>query len=340
MTHVLHVLPHPGGGAETHIDLLDGLPDTTHARVALSTGRSPVQAALSIPRNWPRILRAARAADLVNVHGDLPAMLSVPMLRSGPSVWTTHGLHFSRRSHGARGAVVTRWLGAACAASDVTVSTSAAERAELHERVPRSRAAHLEVVHNAVAAPPPVDRDAERAELGLDPDDVAVLYLGQLEARKDPLLAVRAAAGIEDVVMLVAGDGPQRDALAAAGARMLGFRRDPQRLLAATDILVMPSRHEGLSFAVLEAMAAGVACVVSDGPGNPEAVASTGVVFASGDEAGLRAVLARLAADPAQRERLAAAARERAAAEFSISRFLERMGAVYAGALAGSPAGS
>jgi glycosyltransferase involved in cell wall biosynthesis len=121
---------------------------------------------------------------------------------------------------------------------------------------------------------------------------------------------------------------------------MLGFRRDPQRLLAATDILVMPSRHEGLSFAVLEAMAAGVACVVSDGPGNPEAVAGTGVVFASGDEAGLRAVLARLAAHPAQRERLAAAARERAAAEFSISRFLERMGAVYAGALAGSPAGS
>jgi glycosyltransferase involved in cell wall biosynthesis len=340
VTHVLHILPHPGGGAETHIDLLEGLPETTHARIALSTGRTPVQGALSIPRNWPRILRAARAADLVNVHGDLPAMLSVPMLRSGPSVWTTHGLHFSRRSHGARGEVVTRWLGAACAAADVTVCTSAVERTELLARVPRSRTAHLEVVHNAVAAPPAVDRDAVRAELGLAPDDVAVLYLGQLEARKDPLLAVRAAAGIERVVMLVAGDGPQRDALAAAGARMLGFRRDPERLLAATDILVMPSRHEGLSFAVLEGMAAGVACVVSDGPGNPEAVADTGVVFAAGDEAGLRAVLARLAADPAQRERLAAAARERAAAEFSISRFLERMGAVYAGALAGSPAGS
>jgi glycosyltransferase involved in cell wall biosynthesis len=96
----------------------------------------------------------------------------------------------------------------------------------------------------------------------------------------------------------------------------------------------MPSRHEGLSFAVLEAMAAGVACVVSDGPGNPEAVADSGVVFPAGDADGLRAALARLAADPAQRARLAAAAQERAAAEFSIARFLERMGAVYAEALA------
>jgi glycosyltransferase involved in cell wall biosynthesis len=309
VTHVLHVLPHPGGGAETHIDLLERLPDTTHARVALSTGRTPVQGALSIPRNWPRILCAARAADLVNVHGDLPAMLSVPMLRAGASVWTTHGLHFSRRSHGARGALVTRWLGAACAAADVTVCTSTAERDELHARVPRSRRDRLEVVHNGVPAPPPVDRDTVRAELGLAPDDVAVLYLGQLEARKDPLLAVRAAADIEHVVMLVAGDGPQREELAAAGARMLGFRRDPERLLAAADILVMPSRHEGLSFAVLEAMASGVACVVSDGPGNPEAVADTGVVFAAGDEAALRAALARLAADPAERARLAAGAR-------------------------------
>lgn len=335
---VLHVLPHPGGGAETHIDLLERLPGTQHRRVCLSTGRTPVQGALSIPRNWPAILRAARAADVVDVHGDLPAMLSVPMLRSGPSLWTTHGLHFSRRSHGLRGAVVDRWLAAACAAADVTVCTSAAERDELTARSrPRGR---LEVVHNAVDPPPPVDRDAVRAELGVAAGQVVVLYLGQLEARKDPLLAVRAAAGVPNAVVLVAGEGPQHDEVAATGARMLGFRRDPERLLAAADVLVMPSRHEGLSFAVLEAMAAGLPCVVSDGPGNPEAVGDAGVVFPAGDEAALRAALARLAADPAERARLAEAARARAASEFSVARFLERMGAIYAEVAAGSPADS
>jgi glycosyltransferase involved in cell wall biosynthesis len=138
------------------------------------------------------------------------------------------------------------------------------------------------------------------------------------------------------VTMLVAGEGPQSAELAAAGARMLGFRRDPERLLAAADVLIMPSRHEGLSFAVLEAMAAGTACVVSDGPGNPEAVGDAGLVFPAGDEAAARAALTRLAEDPALRARLGAAARERAATQFSIPGFLARMGALYAAVAAGS----
>ena len=329
---VLHILPHPGGGAETHIDLLERLPGYVHARAALSTGRTPAQGAASIPRNWPRILGEARRADLVNVHGDLPAMLSIPMLSAGPSLWTTHGLHFSRRSHGARGAAVRRALRAACAAAEVTVCTSYAERDELAPL----HAGRLEVVHNAIEPPPAVDRAAVRAELGLGDGEVAILYLGQLEARKDPLLAVRAARGLPGTTMLDAGDGPQRDELGAAGARMLGFRRDPERLLAAADVLVMPSRHEGLSFAVLEALASGTACVVSDGPGNPEAVGDAGIVFPAGDEAALRTALQRLAADPAERERRAAGGRARAAAEFSVARFLARMGALYAAA--GAPA--
>ena len=332
---VLHVLPHPGGGAETHIDLLERLPGYVHERVSLSTGRTPLEGVRSIPRNWPQILRRARAADLVDVHGDLPSMLALPMLRSGPSLWTTHGLHFSRRSTGPRGSVVGRWLAAASTAADVVVCTSDAERGERVAML-RGRRARLEVVHNAVDPAAAVDRAAIRAELGLADDAVAVLYLGQLEARKDPLLAVRATTGLPHAVALVAGDGPQRDELAAAGGRMLGFRGDPERILAAADVFVMPSRHEGLSFAVLEAMAAGLACVVSDGPGNPEAVGDAGVVVPAGDEAALRAALAALVADPAERARLGAAARGRAADAFSVGGFLDRMGALYAVALSSS----
>jgi glycosyltransferase involved in cell wall biosynthesis len=157
------------------------------------------------------------------------------------------------------------------------------------------------------------------------------LYLGQLEPRKRPLEAVAAAeraAAAAPLVLLVAGDGPLAEEVAGhAGpaVRALGFRRDPERLLAAADILVMPSEREGLSLAVLEAMAAGLAPVVSDGPGNPEAVGDAGVVVPVGDVAALASALERLAGDPEERTRLGAAARARAEAEFSIERFLADM---------------
>jgi len=115
--------------------------------------------------------------------------------------------------------------------------------------------------------------------------------------------------------------------------RPLGFRDDPARLLAAADVFVLASEREGLSFAVLEAMASGLAMVVSDGPGNPEAVGDAGVVVAAGDVTALAAALAGLARDPAGRARLGAAARERARSQFGVEQMLAGVGAAYAAAL-------
>ena len=130
---------------------------------------------------------------------------------------------------------------------------------------------------------------------------------------------MRAAAGAP-VVLLVAGDGPQAAevrARAGDGVRALGQRDDVPALLAAADVLVMPSEREGLSFAVLEAMGAGLALVVSDGAGNPEAVGDAGIVVAVGDIDGLAAALATLATDHAQVQRLGAAARRRVLTELT-----------------------
>ena len=207
-------------------------------------------------------------------------------------MFTTHGLHFLRRAEGARRAAAVRGLRAAVGAAGATLCTSRAERDELAALLGPGLAARLTVVHNGVAlpAPAPAQRAATRAELGLGEGDVAVLFLGELSERKGVLTAVaaaRAAAGRgAPVVLLVAGDGPQADAVAALASpavRPLGFRRDADRLLAAADIFVLPSTREGLSFAVLEAMAQGLALVVSDGPGNPEAVADAGLVVPAGD---------------------------------------------------------
>jgi glycosyltransferase involved in cell wall biosynthesis len=343
VTRVLHILPHRGGGGETYIDLLMGLEGFEHARAALSAGRTPASAATSIPLRWRQLALAARRADLLHAHGDVAATLALPLLRRHPAVVTTHGLHFLRRATGARRAVARSAL-RAVAANACVLCTSQAEHDELAVLLGPELAARMTVVRNGVAPPSPVapaERAATRAELGLRAGDVAVLFLGELSERKAPLVAVaaarRAAADGAPLILLVAGDGPQAGAVraqASAAVRPLGFRDDPARLLAATDVFVLPSEREGLSFAVLEAMACGLAIVVADGPGNPEAVGDAGVVVPAGDVGALAAALRALTLDAARRAGLGDAARERARTEFGLERMLAGVAEGYAAALA------
>lgn len=344
MPTVLHVLPHRGGGGETYIDLLDGLEGFEHERVALSAGRSPASAAASIPLRWPRIALAARRADLVHAHGDVAATLALPLLRARPSVVTTHGLHFLRRAEGARRAAAERAVRLFARAAARVVCTSQAEHDEIAALLGPRLAGRLVTVTNGIDLPVPVaaaERVAIRSSLGLVEGDVAVLFLGELSARKGVLdaaaAAARAAEGGAPLVLLAAGDGPQAAELRARASdavRPLGFRDDAARLLAASDLFVLPSSREGLSFAILEAMGHGLACVVADGPGNAEAVGAAGVVVPAGDTDALADALAVLAGDARERGRLGRAARERVATTFTRERLQAGVGAAYAAALA------
>lgn len=333
---VLHILPHPGGGAESYIDALEPLPITMR-RMPLSASRWPLSAVPSIVGRWPRVAVAAHRADLVHVHGDTTAMLVLPIMRHRASVLTTHGLHSLRRARGTRLVLVRGSLRLAVAAARRTICTSEAERDELSAFLPAVLRTRLLVVPNG--APPSsgiTDRARARAELGLAPDAVVALFVGELEERKDPLTAVSAAtaavAAGARLVLLLAGAGSLADRVRAAAGpqvRVLGYREDTQTLLAASDVLVMPSLWEGQSIAVLEAMREGLAVVVSDGPGNPELVGDAGEVVPVGDSGALAAVLVRLAADRVERRRLGAAAARRYEEHFSLERFQQRMAALY-----------
>jgi glycosyltransferase involved in cell wall biosynthesis len=259
-----------------------------------------------------------------------------------PSVVTTHGLHFLRRATGARRLVAERAMRGVARSAARVVCTSEAEREELAALLGPGVAARLVVVHNGVAAPVGgVDRAGARAALGLEAGDVVALFLGELSERKGVMVAVEAARAVAEggvpLVLLVAGDGPQAGAvagLACAAVRPLGFRSDPERLLAAADVFVLPSEREGLSFAVLEAMAHGLAMVVADGAGNPEAVGDAGIVVPARDVAALAAALRSVAVDSYERARLGAAARERALGVFGLDRMLAGVAEAYAAALA------
>lgn len=324
MPTVLHVLPHAGGGAETYLRLLADLDRFEQERLELSAARTPVSAVPSIAVRWATAAHRIRSADLVHVHGDAAALLMLPLLGLRPSVWTTHGLHLLRRRPR-----IARAVGAAMGRTLVTICTSGAEQRELAAIAPGLRE-RMHVVPNGVPLPdaPSVEmRAAIRDELGLRDDELAVLFLGELERRKRPLQAVAAAemarAGGAPVTLLVAGRGPLEATVrqrSGEAVRALGFRDDPQRLLAASDVFVLPSSREGHSFALLEAMGYGIPVVVSDGAGNPEAVGDAGLVVAAEDPSALANAFEQLAEQPRLREALGRAARERVAHEFTPER--------------------
>jgi teichuronic acid biosynthesis glycosyltransferase TuaC len=126
----------------------------------------------------------------------------------------------------------------------------------------------------------PQDRDAPRLKYGVT--GKVALSVGHLIARKAHDLVIRAVAGMPDVTLLIAGEGPERGALIALAAslgiagrvRFLGQVAPGAlaEIYAAADVLVLASSREGWANVLLEAMACGTPVVASDVWGTPEVV--------------------------------------------------------------------
>jgi hypothetical protein len=197
------------------------------------------------------------------------------------------------------------------------------------------------VVRNGVDVPQPwrtpTASDVNRArtdlrrELGLSDSTRIVLTVGRLASQKghlDLLDAVgRLPDSCRDVHFVWAGEGEKETTLrtaidvAALGGRirLLGYRRDVAALLHAADLFVLPTRWEGCSRALLEAMSAGLPTVVSDASSNPELVESGrhGLLFPVGDRARLAEALAYALSRPDEMRRMGVTARQRARRELT-----------------------
>jgi glycosyltransferase involved in cell wall biosynthesis len=191
-------------------------------------------------------------------------------------------------------------------------------------------------------------REATRAALEVSDDAVLVLGLGALIRRKgfDVLLDALAALEpirLQAVQVRIAGDGPERDALATQArdhglegrVRLLGHREDVGDLLAACDVFVLPSRSEGLGVASLEAMGAGRPAIVSRVGGLGFAVRDleTGLLVPPGDATALAAALDRLVGDAALRERLGDGGRARVRERFDPEGMVSAYASLYEGVL-------
>ncbi|HVK14188.1 MAG TPA: glycosyltransferase, partial [Gemmataceae bacterium] len=139
--------------------------------------------------------------------------------------------------------------------------------------------------------------------------------------------------------LLIVGDGPELDRLKTLAASLgvseavhfLGLRTDVPDLLADADLFVLASRAEGLTLAVVEAMAAELAVVVTDVGGHKEVVTpDTGWIVPPEDVPALRSAVAVALADPPAARARGAAGRRLAVAGFSLTGQVEAQYGLFA----------
>ncbi len=231
---------------------------------------------------------------------------------------------------------------------DRVITISESNRSDLTEshRLPASR---VRVVFNGVPKPPePSEDDVRdvREALGVSEGEALIVHLGALTERKGHRFLLRAAATLLDLSwhMAFVGDGEDADALTGLARELgmadrltlTGHRDDVGAILGAADVLVLPSRLEGMPLVLLEALALGTPAITTTVYGVPEIYAGgdAAVLVPYGDERALASALDQLVSDPERRSAMGAAARDLYTARYTAERMTRETVVVYEEALA------
>jgi glycosyltransferase involved in cell wall biosynthesis len=274
--------------------------------------------------------------DVVHTHGYRPDVVDSPVARrlGIPTVTTVHGFTFGgwknrayqllqKRAHRRFHAVVavSRPLSDALAAAGI----------------PRDR---LHCVPNAWGGgPPPLERGAARAALGLPDRAYTVGFVGHLNAVKGADLFVEALGRLGELPMeaSVMGAGPLRASLEARALELgladrvtwHGVVQDMARHMRALDVLVLSSRSEGTPIVLFEAMAAGTPVVATGVGGVPDVVGAEEAMVVAPDPDQLANAIRRVFEDPAGAGRRAERARSRLHGSFAREPWVQRYEEVY-----------
>lgn len=322
-------------------------PDKTHLVPEFEAlGARPTRLGAHAPSRfgWIRELRALlRDVDVVHSHSPVLAsaarLLAVTLPRGQrPALvatehneWSSHRLP-TRLANGLTGYLDRRnW-----AVSQQVLDTM---------WKPRRRGSEV-LIHGIDTTAAPTDPDTRRVvrdQLGIADDQVLAITVANLRKNKDYpnlLRAAKVAMEHEPRLRFIAvGQGPLEAEITALHDelglgdrfRLLGFRRDIPELMAASDLFLLGSAHEGLPVAIMEAFAAGLPVVATRVGGVPQQVREgrEGVLVPAHDSPALAEALAKVASDEEARKRMARAARIRSA-DYDIRQAVAEQERVYA----------
>lgn len=308
-------IPAVMGGVETHCEEL--LPrvaakgaDVTVARrdkyvsdnlaewhgVKLTDVSSPKRKAFeAIVHTWRALRKAKRSgADIVHIHAIGPALL-VPVAKAMgfKVVFTHHGPDYDRAKWGRAAKMMLR--------AGERMGVRFADRVIVISRLIKSivkdkygRTEGVELIPNGVPAPTFVDLPDYFSELGISKGKY-VLGMSRFVPEKNlhHLIEAFAKAAPEGYKLVLAGDADFEDSYSIGlkklakkhGAVLTGFVKGEklQALLSGAALYVLPSSHEGLPIALLEAMSYGLPAVVSNIPANLEVGLPDENYFRTGD---------------------------------------------------------
>jgi glycosyltransferase involved in cell wall biosynthesis len=346
---------HPGGAEKVVAQIATGLdPERYEVRVACvrETGRIgdevaahgvPVTPLMNGPESSPYstpwtllgVVRRFRP-HVVHSHGIVALTAAGPLALLGALPRWVHTFHFGNYPYASRRQMFLERILSRRATKLVCVASSQRDSILRHHRFSPQK---VVIIPNGVGASPFGDneevRRGKRAELGLSTGDFVVGTVCVLSEQKGIEYLLEAAGDLSSrcagMRFLVVGSGPLEKELREKSRRLglsdrvvfTGWRSDIEQILAAIDVFVMPSLWEAMPLALLEAMAARRAIVVTDVGNNAEIVAhgDCAALVRPRDAAGLAGAIEALHAD----RELAAGMAARALARFNNHYDVKRM---------------
>ncbi|RLB79057.1 MAG: hypothetical protein DRH24_13525 [Deltaproteobacteria bacterium] len=285
------------------------------------------------------IIRRVRP-DIVHTHNFLAHVNAAPaakLLRKAV-VHTKHGRAVTSISWAP---FIRRWL---YNLSDKIVVVSKETGVSFREKTGVSER-RIKVVYNGVDTSvfEGYSKGEAKKSLGIPEDTVVFGAVSRLDRVKDHITMVDAFADVlskgKECLLMIVGDGPERENIErrvqelgiSDHVRMVGFTDEVPGHLAAMDLFLQPSREEGLSITILEAMASGVPVVATPVGGTPEMIEDgvTGRLVAIGDSRMLSSVMIEFLEEPQKFSLMAERALKRVKESFTLSTMANEYEKIY-----------